>query len=159
MMACGPTSLWRGFARRARIAAALARAPEDLLLLARMSGWALVLPMLKRTVPLATLARIMYSRSRSGRSHPERQRRIAALSGLIYSRYSLQSHCLERSLLLYRFLSKAAVEPQLVVGVVKTDKGWQGHAWIMVDGLPFDESSDALRKFCHVAVFSAGCRL
>jgi len=123
-----------------------------------MSVWALVLPVLKRTVPLATLARIMCSGSRSGRSNPERRRLIAALSGLIYSRYSMQSHCLERSLLLYRFLSKAAAEPRLVVGMVKTGKGWQGHAWVLVDGSPFDESPDALRKFCHVVVFSSGGR-
>jgi hypothetical protein len=155
-MASSPASFWRDFARRARKAGALVCAPEDLWLLARMSGWALVLPVLKRTVPLATLARIMWSRSRPGSSHPERRRRIATLAGLIYSRYGLQSHCLERSLLLYRFLSKAAAEPRLVVGVVKTREGWQGHAWILVDGLPFGESSEALQKFCDVVVFSAG---
>lgn len=156
MMVSGPASLWREFARRARSAGALARALEDIWTLSRMLGWAFVLPILKRTIPLATLARIMWSRPWAGSSHPERQRRIAALAGLIYSRYNLQSHCLERSLLLYRFLSKAAAEPQLVVGVVKTGEGWQGHAWVVVDGLPFGESSDALRKFYHVVVFSAG---
>ena len=132
----------------------LVRRPKDLWLFARILAWAMALPALKRAVPLRLLPRLMWSRPKAKYRTPERRRRIAYLSGLIYNRYGLESWCLERSLILFRLLSEAGADPMLAVGVEKTDNEWRGHAWVVVNGFPFGESADALERFRPVVIFT-----
>jgi hypothetical protein len=67
--------------------------------------------------------------------------------------------CLQRSLVLYRELSRAGAAPTLVLGFEKGNDGVKGHAWVDIVGggrsvLPEDVSS-----FVTTVRFGAGCRL
>ena len=92
--------------------------PSDVLLLARMTAWAPSLPVLKRTVPLPRLVRLMASRPRQRPRDTALEQRIARMARLLYRGKlgTLQNNCLERSLLTYRFLGRAGADPELVVG-------------------------------------------
>ena len=121
--------------RRLRVLAACIEGPADAWLALRMLAWRLLLPVLKRVLPLPRLVRLMWW---SGEPRPatlEGQKRIATLaSGLSGpARISALDNCLERSLLVYRFLSKAGAEPELVVGFARRGGAVQGHAWVNLD--------------------------
>jgi hypothetical protein len=47
--------------------------------------------------------------------------------------------CLQRSLLLYRVLSRAGADPTLMVGFLRRNGRIRGHAWVTVDGNPVIE--------------------
>lgn len=64
--------------------------------------------------------------------------------------------CLQRSLLLYRVLSRAGAEPKLVVGFNRMNGRVLGHAWVTVDGHAVIEPESNLRRFSPV--FSFGTR-
>lgn len=61
-------------------------------------------------------------------------------------------NCLERSLILYRYLARAGARPCLVVGMAQADE-YLGHVWITVDGHPLLETAEMLRKYQEIAVF------
>ena len=139
-----------------------------------MTLWACGLPALKRIVPLPVLVRFVASRRRSDRScsnhaiplthlvHPTHQRREDVLAHLAtlarwscrLTRWSTGGNCLERGLVLYRFLSAAGFEPSLVAGFRKTEDGrLRGHAWVVVDGNPVGESAASLEDFERALAF------
>ncbi len=127
------------------------------LLAARMSFWALALPILKRVVPLQRLARLMHDDGHGARDrHHERQ--IIALSSLLarLTPPPFRDNCLERSLLAYRFLARANAEPRLVVGVRIGEDGVRGHAWVTLDGEPIHESAAATSEFSRLVEFGPG---
>jgi hypothetical protein len=134
-----------------------AHTSTELLLSARMIGWALLVPLLKRIVPLRTLVRIMWADS-SRRTSPEWKKPVIRVGRrLVRLRpFSRDENCLDRSLIIYRFLSMAKLEPQLVLGVRNEDSRIAGHAWITVDGTPVIESSEVVAAYVPVAVFGAG---
>jgi hypothetical protein len=118
--------------------------------------WSVLLPGLRRVVPVAGLARLMWTRPRRARS-PERQEGIVELADrLTRLRPSRTANCLERSLLAYRFLSATGSAPKLVLGVGRADDEVIGHAWVMVDDDPIFESADLLNEFTPIAVFGNG---
>jgi len=55
--------------------------------------------------------------------------------------------CLQRSLLLYRVLSRASADPTLIVGFHRTNDRILGHAWVVVDGESIIEPEADLSRF------------
>jgi hypothetical protein len=134
--------------------AALIESPADLWLACRMAGWAVVLPLLKRVVPLRTLARVMWSGH--GREGNREAEKIVAFSRLLTRRPPRgRERCYERSLLAYRFLSQRGVDPKLVAAVGGEDASAGGHAWVTVGGAPIGES-DALGQFVPLVIYGRG---
>lgn len=115
---------------------------RELGLLFRIAGWAFVLPLFKRVLPLPVLVRLMeQSEPNSGRNEMRGERLVRLVSGVLRLR-SGDPNCLERSLILYRYLPLAGFDPELVIGFrqgVDGDGTPIGHAWILVDGQPFEE--------------------
>jgi Transglutaminase-like superfamily len=150
-----PARLVATINRRARLAGSFAGSPGDAWLAARMAGWRLMLPMLKRRLPLPRLVRIMWSKSRSRPSAPEREARIAELARVVFrSRHSSRSgNCLERSLVLCRYLSRAGADPELLVGVRRGEEEIRGHAWVALRGAPVEEPPDNLDGVVQVVAF------
>ena len=123
-----------------------------MLLLIRMGAWSLVLPVLKRILPLPTLVRLM-SRTGSEERSAEKEKQIVRSARRVY-RLRRPGSCLERSLLAYRYLSNTNAEPQLVIGVRRDDRDVLAHAWVLVDGSPLYESSASLEPFVSVVEFA-----
>ena len=119
-----------------------------------MLGWRLVLPILKRIVPLPTLARAM--RGRRG-PRPEREERVVRLAGWIYGsrRLTGRDNCLERSLVLYRYLCRTNVETRLIVGFREGERALEGHAWVAVGDRSLGAETDELGTFAPVLSFSS----
>jgi hypothetical protein len=134
--------------------ATAAEAAEEAWLALRMLGWSLLLPVLKRTVPLRTLARWTWT-SGAGPRRPEREERIVRLSAaLARLRPHLRPNCLERSLLAYRFLSQAGAQPRLVVGVRREPTvDVAGHAWVEVDGRAVHDRGTDLQDLVRIVEF------
>jgi hypothetical protein len=124
-----------------RIAGAAARLHRcfqmDARLFVRAMGWRIALPALRRVVPLRTLVHLMQRTS----THPSPARvhavRLFAAHG---GRIVMSPHCLERSLVLYRFLGEAGARPTLVLGANDTPSGLAGHAWVEINGEPFADT-------------------
>ena len=111
------------------------------------------LPLLKRTLPLPRLVRLMWLPARASERHLERERRTArVIRGLCRTS---GGNCLERSLILYRYLARANADPHLVVGIGKPG-GFLGHVWVTVDGQPLLDSPETLREYTEVVRFGAG---
>jgi Transglutaminase-like superfamily len=122
-----------------------------------MLAWRTLLPVLKRRVPLATLARVMWRDPRAG-IRPTRAARIIDLAHRLYWGYRAgeEDICLERSLLTYRFLSSAGADPHLVIGIRRPGDSVVGHAWVVVDGEPLFEPAASVREYA--SFFSFGRR-
>jgi Transglutaminase-like superfamily len=118
--------------------------PADIWLAVRMTGWALVLPLLTRLVSFPRLARWL-SRAAQRRTRPHDPERIARLGRAIYGRRTpLRDNCLGRSLLTYRFLAEADADVRLVVAV---RQGIHGHVWVTLGDRPLLEDETALAAF------------
>ena len=109
--------------------------------------------LLKHLVPLRLLARWAWCRPGGSRDRAvERrlQRRVIRLSQLV----GLPDRdCLQRSLLLYRALSRAGANPMLVIGFDRMNGRIFGHAWVVVDGHAVIESETDLLRFSPVLAF------
>ena len=129
--------------------------PEDTWVVARLVPWALVLPAMKYVIPLPTLARLMWARPVSNRRDRERERRVASLVRGLYRSCALRrdENCLERSLLMYRSLSRLGADPRLVAGLGRNSSRLVGHAWVTVDGEPVGEPASASDGLSRVVVF------
>jgi len=146
------------FFSRARVASPL-RSASDVWLAVRMLLWSAALPLLKRVVPLARLARVM-SVEHALDVDPRATERIVLIAEAIYrGRVSLRDNCLERSLILYRFLSRSGADPRLIVGVRKGVADVTGHVWVVVEDRPLDGDPAALGAFTELVVFGAGGRI
>jgi hypothetical protein len=130
--------------------------PSDIWLLLRIASWALILPVLKRLIPLKSLAKFMWVPAKK-EGTAEQERKIATLVRWLYKFIFPQNTCLERSLLLYRFLSRNNSDPRLVTGMRRADDhSWKGHAWILMGGKPFGESEASVEDFQTFAIFGPG---
>ncbi len=134
------------------------RSPSDVLLAARVLGWAMVLPAAKHLVPIRQLARLMRRAptAPAGRDAALEERIVTfARWGARLMRWKSGGNCLERGLIAYRFLGAAGAGPTLVVGLSRADKGGIiGHAWVIVDGTPVGESVSALSEYTPVFAFA-----
>jgi hypothetical protein len=72
-----------------------------------------------------------------------------------YGRVPRRHNCLERSLIMYRYLSELNAAPTLVVAIKRQGCGVHGHAWVVVDGRPLGEHADILDGFEPLAAFGA----
>jgi hypothetical protein len=110
-----------------------------------MLGWRLVLPALKWRFPLPRLVRLMWWSGEPDPPSAERNERIATLTRALSGPWDVRAldNCLERSLIAYRYLSKAGAQPELVVGFSRGGGEVRGHAWVQLDGraLPGDDES------------------
>jgi transglutaminase superfamily protein len=115
------------------------KSPADAWLIIRMMTWALVLPVLKRLISLQRLAQLMWVAPKTNLRNPIQEQKIATIVRWLYVfTFSTEKTCLQRSLILYRFLSLNHANPQLMTGLRREPgKNWQGHAWVMVDGKEF----------------------
>ena len=130
--------------------------PVDIWLALRMASWSLLLPVLKRLLPIKTLARLMWSEGRRAQS-PDREREIVWLSSVVARLRppSFESNCLERSLLAYRYLAQVNADPHLVIAVSPSENGLVGHAWVTIDNRPVHDSAAAIRPFVSIGEFGA----
>jgi Transglutaminase-like superfamily len=118
--------------------------PGRVLLVPRILAWTLVMPILKRLVPLSTLVRMLWV-ERAAAPEPGRQQAIVRTTRRLLRTRSRRGdeNCLERSLVLYRFLSLAGLDPRLVLGVRRDAGRLRGHAWVTLAGTPVIEGSVA----------------
>ena len=114
-----------------------------------------LLGLLKHLVPLRSLAKWTWCET-TGPRDPVAERRLAAnvlrLSKLLRI---ADRDCLQRSLLLYRLLSAAGADPELVVGFREQDGKIIGHAWVLVDDMSIVEPESDLVRFSPVLRFGA----
>jgi hypothetical protein len=129
--------------------------PSDAWLLVRMLGWSVVLPIVKRTLPLPRLVRLMRPHKPMIQRDSRREAAITSLAAWVFKTRppGPRDNCLERALVAYRYLSHAGAEPQLVMGVAKSIAGVHGHVWVMVDGRPVYDSPATLESFETMLVF------
>jgi hypothetical protein len=131
--------------------------PADAWLLLRMGAWAICLPALKYAMPLPRLVRLMARPARRAERDRSRERRIVALSRLVYTPLvRADIGCLQRSLLAYRFLSAAGAAPSLIVGVNKRAGMVTAHAWVELDGEPGGEPRGFVSQFIPTLRFGSG---
>lgn len=116
----------------------------------------MLLGLLKHLVPLKWLLARWAWRPPAGQRNREAERRLAGNVLRLRQLIGLPDRdCLQRSLLLYRVLSRAGANPKLVVGFHRLNGQITGHAWVLVDGHPVLESKDALRQFSSAMAFGA----
>jgi hypothetical protein len=109
--------------------------------------------LLKHLVPLRLLAGWAWCRPGRWRDRDvERrlQRRVIRLGQLVGFP---DRDCLQRSLLLYRALSRVGANPMLVIGFDRINGRIFGHAWVVVDGHAVIESETDLLRFSPVLAF------
>jgi hypothetical protein len=105
------------------------RTPADVVLVARMLAWFVPMPLVKHLISLPRLTRIMWAEPRDLAATPEQQRRI---------------------------VSRANLEPRLVLGVRRDGGRVDGHAWVTIGGEPVGESSSSVERFVPIAMFGRG---
>ncbi len=129
------------------------RSAGDAWLAVRMLAWACCLPILKHVVPLPLLVARVRRTARTSSRNPAGEERIATFARWCcrLTRPSGGGRCLERGLILYRFLGAANARPALVVGFARpSNDALRGHAWVVVDGHPVGEPPESLADF-HTA--------
>lgn len=126
--------------------------PSGWLLVVRMAGWRLALPLLKRRVALDRLVRLAAA-PRSRTRDPAREALICRIGGRLWR--SSEGPCLERSLAVYRQLGLAGADPLLLVGMGKEPNGYIGHVWVAVDRVPVLESEDPAAELGVVVTYGA----
>jgi Transglutaminase-like superfamily len=144
--------------RRARRLASLLIRPGDLWLALRMAAWRLVLPALKRRMPLPKLTHLMWRQAPAEPAGPAREARVVDLAAMVFRsehpyRYG---NCLERSLVLYRYLSAAGSDPELLVGMRRGENELEGHAWVVARGHAVGETPESLEGYGRVVAFRGG---
>jgi hypothetical protein len=94
----------------------------------------------------------MWLSPRSVRDLDREQETIRIVARL--SRTSSEN-CLERSLVLYRYLARANADPELVIGMAKPDE-YLGHVWVVVNEQPLLETPESLGPYTEVVRFGRG---
>ena len=146
------TPAGRGLGRRCRTLAGFFASWADVWLGLRVAGWSLLMPALRRTLPLPLLTRLLWRRAKAAAS-PELDRKSTTLVRWILP--SERGGCVTRSLVLYRMLSAQHRDVELVFAMRRLARGWTGHAWIRLDGRPFAEAPSGLDEFTPVVIFGA----
>jgi hypothetical protein len=147
----------RSFRGRLRTLRKHVRSPSDALLVLRLLGWRLALAPLKRTVPIATLVRLMATPDGSSTRDA---RRIVELVNWLYAprRDRELGNCLDRSLVLYRFLSRNDPGTRLVLGMRRGSSELEGHAWVIAGDRAFGDIPTSGGGFVTLATFAADGR-
>jgi hypothetical protein len=66
-----------------------------------------------------------------------------------------RDNCLERSLIMYRYLAREGMEPRLVLGAENADGQIRGHAWVTVAGRPLIDGHERLAQLTPLTEFGA----
>jgi hypothetical protein len=106
------------------------------LLLVRYAPLYVLFGLLKRVTSLHRLARWTWRSPTGFRNRDSETRAISALIRLSQIAGISDRDCLQRSLLLYRVLSRSGADPTLVVGFRRGESEILGHAWVVVAGRP-----------------------
>lgn len=124
-------------------------------LIVRTTGWVVVLPVLKRVLPLPRLVRLMHRPPRLAARDPARESEVVALLDRLYryGRVPRRHNCLERSLIMYRYLSELAAEPALNIALARDRSSLTGHAWVVVDDHPVAERQHVIEQLEPWVVF------
>jgi hypothetical protein len=126
------------------------------LIVGRLLPAYVLLGLLKHVVPLRWLARWAWCPPVGPRDR-EVERHLAASILRLSQLVGLPDRdCLQRSLLLYRMLSRAGAEPKLVVGLDRMNGTMCGHAWVVVDGYTVTEKKADLLRFSPIFAFGVG---
>jgi Transglutaminase-like superfamily len=146
--------------RRLQLARRHIASPSDAVLLARMAGWAAALPLLKYVMPLQRLVRLLAAGG-DGERAPAREQKVADLARVLYRSPAavVRDNCLERSLVAYRYLSRANANPELVVAMTGEGSALLGHVWVTIDGEPLYDSPEQLAEFVPMVVFDASGKI
>jgi hypothetical protein len=115
-----------------------------------MLAWRLILPVLRRTMSLERLVRLM-ARPRPGPPPEERIGSVVLVGGRLWRDSS--SPCLERSVCIHRELGLAGGRPELVLGLAPDHSG---HAWVELAGAALLEPSPPQIRFPELMRFDAG---
>jgi hypothetical protein len=120
-----------------------------------MSFWALVLPVLKRILPLPRLVRLTAPRRARSRGDRARERELVTLTNALYASGLVvrSPNCLERSLVAFRYLARSGADPLLVVGFRREENEVQGHVWVTVDGTPVADDLASLETYTRTMAF------
>jgi hypothetical protein len=133
--------LGRSIATAARLCV---RDPRSLFLSARMSAWIVLISIVARLVPLATMIRLAETRRRWAPSAILPAEEIARrIDRVFHAGLVKDGSCWKRSAVLRRYLLLNGIETEVVFGVRKRDSGeLAGHAWLERDGAPFLEREE-----------------
>jgi hypothetical protein len=112
--------------------------------------------LLKHALPLTRLARWTWRTPRRARDRTAEHRLLARVVRLQRLLGAVDRDCLQRSLLLYRELSRGGADPVLVAGFRRTEGRLQGHAWVVADGAVVAEPEPEGAQF--VPAFGFGRR-
>ncbi|MDQ2805837.1 MAG: lasso peptide biosynthesis B2 protein [Chloroflexota bacterium] len=120
-----------------------------------MAGWAVTLPLLKRMLSLRRLVRLLAPPAAPTPRDPAAEAQILRIVRRLYhpARHSPGTNCLERSLVLYRYLVRAGAKPHLVIGMAPPGGAFRGHAWVEVAGHPVGETRADLAPYQPLVVF------
>jgi hypothetical protein len=117
------------------------------LLVGRLFPIYVLLGLLKHVVPLGSLVRWAWCPATVPRNRETERRFTVSVVRMSQLRGLPDRDCLQRSLLLYRMLSRAGADPTLVVGFQRSDSRIIGHAWVVVDGRAVIEPDADLVRF------------
>ena len=125
---------------------------RDALMLARISAFAAIVPLLLR-LPLPRLSALV-SRPLKQRATPqteiERLNRLVALAPRV-AHPLVRPGCLTRGMTLYWFLRRAGLDVELRFGLDPGDgRAAGGHCWIALDGMPYLEKIDPRPLFPEI---------
>jgi hypothetical protein len=109
-----------------------------------------LLGILKHLVPLPWLAKWTWRETTGPRDRVAERRLTANVLRLSKLLRISDRDCLQRSLLLYRFLSAVGADPELVVGFREQDGKIIGHAWVLVNDMSIVEPESDLVRFSPV---------
>jgi Transglutaminase-like superfamily len=130
---------------------------SDCRLSVRLLLWRAGLPLMKHTMSLPALVRLMHAAPGARPNDSSQRDRVSRITSFLArgGRTLVSANCLERSLVQYRLLSEAGVEPTLVLGASPSDSPVAGHAWVEVDQKPVEQPPE---RFVPVLVFGADGR-
>ena len=144
--------------RRTRRVAGLLIPPGDLWLALRMAAWRLVLPALKRRMPLPKLIHLMWREAPAEPAGPAREARVVDVAAMVFRsehpyRYG---NGLERSLVLCRYLCPRRGPIPSFVGMRRGENELEGHAWVVARGHAVGETPESLEGYGRVVGFRGG---
>jgi transglutaminase superfamily protein len=126
-------------------------------LVLRALVWRVALPVLKYLLPIGTLTRLMWVKPRDGEGRLPGKPDVVLNAWRRGGRLLVSPNCLERSLLLYRLLSREGANPTIVFGVDRGPEKVAGHAWVEIDGAVVHDAGTA--DYTRVATFGINGRV
>ena len=123
------------------------------LALGRLLPVYVLLGFVKHVVPLRRLVQLAWCPPAGPRDFDAERRLAAAVVRLSQLARMPDRDCLQRSLLLYRVLSRAAADPTLIVGFQRVNGRIRGHAWVVVNGCTLVECKADLVGFSPILEF------